>query len=120
MPKSVLPLVLAGLSVAGKVFAGSAGTNPSDPVASTKDEFIDNVLCPIALYAFRLLVIISVLMIIYAAFLYVTAGSDEEKVSKAHKVIMYAAVGIVVALLAVGFPKIVASVFGKEGTVTGC
>jgi len=43
---------------------------------------------------------ISVLMILYAAFLFVTAGDSEDKVSKAKSIIAYGAIGIVVAMLA--------------------
>ena len=51
--------------------------------------------------------IIAVLMIILAAFSYLTAGGDEEKVKAAKNRIIYAAVAIMVALLAVGFESII-------------
>lgn len=51
--------------------------------------------------------IIAVLFIILAAFTYLTAGGNEDAVGKARNMIIYAAVAIIVALLAVGFEAIV-------------
>ena len=50
-----------------------------------------------------------VILIIYAAFLYVTAAGDSEKVKKAHQTIIYAVVGIAVAILSWGVPNLVGS-----------
>lgn len=51
--------------------------------------------------------VIAVLMIIFAAFTYLTAAGNEEKVKKARDMIIYAAVAVAVALLAVGFEQII-------------
>ncbi|MBI2622952.1 MAG: hypothetical protein HYW65_00030 [Candidatus Liptonbacteria bacterium] len=113
MKKFLAPLSLALMGVATRAFAGSARTDPpSVTLATNKDEVISNILCPIARYMFWLLMVVSVIMILYAAFLYMTAEGGEEKVSKAHKIVAYAAVGIVVALLSYGFPFVVGSIFG--------
>ncbi len=76
------------------------------------------ILCPIAGYMFAILIGVCTIMILVAAFIYATAGGDEQKVGKATKTITYAAVGVVVALVAKAFPNIVASMLGQ--TVTGC
>jgi hypothetical protein len=60
---------------------------------------------------FWILISLSVIMIMWAAYLYVTAGDDTEKVKRATKTITYAAVAIVVALLAEGFPVLISSMF---------
>ena len=51
--------------------------------------------------------VIAVLMILFAAFTYLTAAGNEEKVKKARDSIIYAAVAVAVALLAVGFEQII-------------
>ncbi len=51
--------------------------------------------------------IIAVMFIILAAFSYLTAGGDAEKVAVAKNRIIYAMVAILVALLAVGFEIII-------------
>jgi hypothetical protein len=50
-------------------------------------------------------------MVLYAAFTYVTARDDVEKTSRARRTLTYAAIGIAVALMAVGFPQLVGSIF---------
>jgi len=70
-----------------------------------------NLFCPIQTYMFWILISLSVIMIMWAAYLYVTAGDDTEKVKRATKTITYAAVAIVVALLAEGFPVLISSMF---------
>ena len=60
-----------------------------------------------------ILIAISIIMVVMAAFQYVTAGDDTEKTSKARRTLTYSAIGIVVALIAYGFPQIVANVFPR-------
>ena len=55
-------------------------------------------------------------MALWAAFTYVTAGDDTEKTTKARKILMYAAIGIVVALIADGFPALIGSIFNVPGS----
>jgi hypothetical protein len=57
---------------------------------------------------------IAVIMILWAGYLYVTAQDDAEQVTRAKLAIFYAALGIIAALLAKGFPTIVSSLFGQS------
>lgn len=43
--------------------------------------------------------------VFYAAFLYLTASGNAEKVSKAHRQLWYTVIAIIVALFAYGLPK---------------
>jgi hypothetical protein len=52
---------------------------------------------------------VAVIMIVYAAFVYLTARGGEN-VGKAHKMILYSAIAIAVAMLAGGFSKIIESI----------
>lgn len=56
--------------------------------------------------------IVAVIMILYAAFLFVTAGGEEEKLGKAKSYLMYGIVGVAVALLAYGIISIVSTTLG--------
>jgi Type IV secretion system pilin len=78
--------------------------------------------CPIIGWMFWILMSIAVIMVLYAAYLYVTAGEDTEQVHRATKTITYAAVAIAVALIAVGFPNLIGTVFGNTTTAfsPGC
>ena len=72
---------------------------------------IQNLLCNIISWFIWIVILVSVIMVVYAAFTYATAGDDTEKVATGRKTLTYAAVGIIVALVAAGFPTIVESVF---------
>ena len=72
--------------------------------------------CTIINFLFAILIFLTIFFVILAAFKYLRAGGDEGKVSEASKDLLYAAVAIVVALLAKAVPSIVGSIVG--GTVT--
>lgn len=55
--------------------------------------------------------IIAVLMIFYAAYLYLTSAGDEDKNKKAKQQFLYAIIAIAIALVATAVPSIVQSVF---------
>jgi hypothetical protein len=64
---------------------------------------------------FTFLLIIAVVYIILAAFNYLTSEGNEEKVTAAHKALVYAAVAIAVAVLSRGFVYIIRNVVeGKD------
>ncbi len=110
-------ITLIGLSV----LLGSAmlvGAEPIGPPATpgnigipvspiTTVTGIVGVLENIVQWTYVIFFIIAVLFIIFAAFTYLTAGGDEEKVKTAKNQIIYASVAIIVALLAVGFQEII-------------
>lgn len=54
------------------------------------------------------------IMIMYAAFKYLTAGGDPDKVKEATGILKYAVVGIAVALLVTVLPTLVASFIGGQ------
>jgi len=91
--------------------AAADATNQPPPKGPASQSDLSKVLCNITAYFFWIVITVSVIMILYAAMTYATAGSDTEKTSKARRTITYAAVGIAVALLAYGFPAIVGSLF---------
>jgi uncharacterized membrane protein len=53
--------------------------------------------------------IVGILIILYAAFMYMTAAGDEEKIGKAKRTFIYGLVGIGVAIIAFGIWQLVAS-----------
>ncbi len=85
-----------------------APTGPVSTVTSLED--IIRIINTIINYIFAFLIILATVMVLYAAYLYLTAGGDEESVSKAKEVIIYAAVGVAVALLSQAVAFIVASI----------
>ncbi len=74
--------------------------------------------CLIASWLFTFLIVLTVLFVVVAAFVYLTAGGDPEKVRSATNWLIYAAVAIVVALLARSIPLIVGTLFNV--VLVGC
>ncbi len=80
-----------------------------------KDRFNTNdlstTLNQVANYVVGILIIVAIFYILWAAYDFVTSSGSEEKVNGARRKIMYAAIGVIVALLAKG---IVALVLGAS------
>jgi len=55
---------------------------------------------------------VAIIMILVAAFKYITAGDDAQKVKSAHLTITYAVVGIAVGILAFFSVEIIESIIG--------
>jgi len=77
-----------------------------------------NTVCIVFDWAFYFLVALAVIFIIVAAFKYLTAAGEPEKVKSAGSTLLYAAVAVGVALLARAVPLIVASFLGASGLTT--
>jgi len=63
-------------------------------------------------YFLGILGLVAVAFLIYAGILMVTAGGNDEQVSKAKKIITYAAIGIIIVLLSWAIVSFVASALG--------
>jgi len=55
---------------------------------------------------------LAVIMVIYAGVMFLTAGGDAEKITKARNALMYAVIGVVVALLARSIVPIAKALLG--------
>ncbi len=82
--------------------------------------FVTTSFCSIVSWMFFILSALCTIMILWGAFLYLTAGDDTEKVHTATKTITYAAIGILVALLAKALPQTIANIFRLSGSVSVC
>ena len=56
----------------------------------------------------NIVLVLAVILILYAAFLYITSAGDEGKVGTAKKALLYAVIGIAIVLLANSITPIVA------------
>ncbi|MEK7193193.1 MAG: hypothetical protein AAB652_00170 [Patescibacteria group bacterium] len=83
---------------------------------------VEKLLCRIFGYVFTIFIILSLIMTLWAAFLYLTAGGEPEKIKTAGRTLMYVAVAVAVALIARGFPRIILSLFpsGNPQQLIGC
>jgi len=111
-----LPAAAAGVFAGTRLFlltVAYAQTENPPVTVETKQELTD-LICNFLAYFFWIVIVLSVIFVLLAAFDYVTAGDDTEKTSRARKRITYAAVGVAVALIATGFPAIVSSLFPQN------
>ena len=58
-------------------------------------------------WVYTIFFVLTVLFVVLAAYKYLTQADQEEKIREAHKQLIYAAVAVVIALLAVGFQAII-------------
>ncbi len=114
---SIIALVLPVLS-----FAQTSNTSPALPGSVggptsgiTSIGGILGLLCIGFLWAFYFLVVLAIIFVIVAAFKYLTAAGDPEKVKSAGATLLYAAIAIGVGLLARALPLVVGSVFSSTG-----
>ena len=120
MKQKVMNVVKYSTSISflGWIFAGIAqAASPAPVIVSDVNNLGTSLFCPIEDWMFWILLAVAIIMVLWAAYTYVTAGDDTEKVHRGSKIITYAAVAIVVALLAKGFPLLVGSLYG-QGSMT--
>ena len=119
MKKNLNKIILAGIilgqliplaSVFAQVYTGQV--NPPSPKGL--HEWMTT-LNDILRWVYTIVLVLSIVMGLYAAFLYVTAGGEQAKVKKASGVLMYAVIGIVIAVLAFSITKIVGSLIPTQG-----
>ncbi len=86
---------------------------PTPPVAPiTSYVGVINLLNTITNWLFAILIALAVIFIIIAAFKYLTAGGDPEKVKSANHSLIYAVVAIAVAIVAKAIPLLVKNIIG--------
>lgn len=80
-----------------------------DPGVQTVDQLIDKIY-KVFDVVFAILIIFAVGFIIFAAFKYITAKGVATEVTTANQMIIYAAVGVLIAIFAKAIPTVVANI----------
>jgi hypothetical protein len=116
MKKIIIALVLTNLLVVPALAMGS-NTSIMPPTSaslagnignvSMADTPIDQALNRVANYMIGILIAMSVFYVIWAGYTFVMSAGDPEKVGEARKRIMFAGIGVVVALIAKGIVSLV-------------
>ena len=63
-------------------------------------------------WVFAIFVILAIIFVLLAAFQFVTAGGEAEKVSEARQKLIWAAVGIIIALISKGLVPVIKNIVG--------
>jgi hypothetical protein len=117
---SIIALVLPAMAFAQTLPSPTAPTQTNVPQGNiTSMQSILQLFCTVFAWAFWFLIVLAVIFIIVAAFKYLTAAGDPEKVKSAGTMLIYTAVAIVVALLARAIPLVIGSFLGA-GNLTSC
>ncbi len=111
-----LPLMASAQNIAPPQPPVNPGAPPQGHISSLQG--VLNTVCVVFDWAFYFLVALAVIFIIVAAFKYLTAAGEPEKVKSAGSTLLYAAVAVGVALLARAVPLIVASFLGAQWLTT--
>ncbi|MDP2696154.1 MAG: hypothetical protein Q8O87_02800 [bacterium] len=100
--KSFIITALLTTPVVGLAQQGGSGVTDVQPLP--EPPFRDfggfiGILNTVLDWMFTVILILSMIYILIAAYKYLTAAGDEEQVKSAHKTVVYAAIGIAVALM---------------------
>lgn len=106
--------VLGTVAFALAGVAEAATVAPKNIITSSTD--VSKLFCSAMNWMFYGLMAVGVIMFLVGGYTYATSGGDAEKVSKATKTLTYAAIAVVVGLLARGAPILIGSFFlGNSG-----
>lgn len=75
-------------------------------------------LCGIAGWIFAFLIVLAIIFILIAAFRYLTAQGDAEKVQGANQALLFSAVAVAVAVIAKAVPLVVSGFLGASNVNT--
>jgi hypothetical protein len=100
--------ILGQIFVAGQVFAAATvNMELPNPINATSFEGLIQAL---AKWFVRIMIPIAAIIFLYAGFLFLTSGGDEEKIKRAKKAVTYAIVGLVIILIGAGFVTLIKSI----------
>ena len=99
MKKKILSVITTGLLLVPLAVLAQGATAPSVDVMESLDS-ITNWLCVI-------LLVVAAISIIIAAYYFVTAQGDADKIKTARQFVLYALIGVAVAVLAKGLVLLV-------------
>ena len=110
----------AGISpgAGGGSFAGPTGVSGL-PSPITGISQVQSLVCVIIDWLFWGLIVLAIVMFLVSAYKYVTSGGEPERTRSANRTLLYAAIAVVVALLAGGLPLIIGSFF-QVSSVGAC
>ncbi len=108
-----------GTLLVTKVALAAPGTPPlslpESPLSSSDQ--IQPLFCALLGWVFWGLIVLAVVMFLVGGYKYATSSGEPENVKTANKILLYAVIAVVVALLAEGIPYVVESFFG--GSIGG-
>jgi hypothetical protein len=108
--------VTSGCILKATVKVGDTEFSPGTPIPGSRDDW--GLVCMVGTiqyivnWVFYIIMIIVMVMVLYGAFTFLTSSGDPTKTGKATKIITFAVIGMVVALLARAIPQAVKYITG--------
>lgn len=113
---NLIVLLFLGLAIAPSFAAAElAPPAPQSDVTVSKspdDISVEAAISRVTNWFFVIVLIVAVIFLLVAGFQFITAGGDPDKVNSARQNVMYAMVGVAVAVLARGIVSLVQGVLG--------
>jgi hypothetical protein len=109
----LLAVSFLALPVYGQTPGSLTAPAPAGNINTVDDVFV--LINQIFNILFWLLIVLAALFIIWAAFTYLTAAGDSEKITKANHRVIFAAVAVVVGVLAKAIPTVVCNFISTTG-----
>lgn len=111
-----LALILGGIGVFASPVAAinvfdACENNASDAVCAAKNDSATNLAETLINTLLYLIGIVAVIVIILGGFRYVTSNGDQGQITAAKNIILYAVIGLIVAILAYVIVNFVVSIF---------
>ena|SRR5579864_4731677 len=107
-----IKILFGTISIFAASLTARAATAPTNVISNTTD--VVNLFCGALNWMFWGLIVVGVAMFLVGGYTYATSRGDVEKVSTATKTLTYAAIAILVALLAQGVPFLIANFIGTS------
>lgn len=96
------------------LLALAQGGLPTAPILTSPSQ-ISDLIRAILGWISGIILTVALIMLLYAAFLYMTAGASEAALGKSKTVLIYAVVGIAVAILAYSFTPFIEAFLKRSG-----
>ncbi len=111
---SIRNLRFAAISI-GSFLMPLVASAEGEPIFENIDDVVSKA-CTLVNWIFTGALILTIVFVLLAAIKYITKGSDPKEISTAHQMLIWAAVGFAVALVAAVVPNFVASTLGTSIT----
>lgn len=109
MKKVIASLALVSLLVIPVVVLANAATAPTLKICCGAGTVMDRIVN----WLFTILLVVAAVFIIIAAYTFVTASGDPDKVKKARDFVLYALIGVLVAFCAKGLIVLIETIVTK-------
>lgn len=101
---------ISGISIFAPAAALAQGTPVGTGGTTTLCSFVNNVFSLVGVFG-TILLILALIVLLYAAFLFITSGGNEETTKKGRSLLIYSLIGLAIAFLAIFADDLITQLF---------